>query len=192
MLGPQYKVPFELITMQTLFPKANDPKPIDNRVAHVMDQMLPKEVGNWWKGRPFPKTWKSDLAESLVTYKQDINRMAYNSTLARKDEFLKKYGFRGRGYHTSEKSSIAYNMALAWRYGDSASFAKNFAEYIKLSYGKVRGIPEMLDAIDPLYGMTDNQKALFISQMDSHERNGLMLAYKYYVEIRSGVQFKKE
>jgi hypothetical protein len=189
MIGPQYKVPFELVTMQKLFPDATNPTPIDDWKAHIADQFLPKEAGNLIRQRPMAKTWKSDMVESLYTYKQDLTKMAYNATKARKIQWLKDMGFRGKGYHSSEKATAAYNMSLAYRYGDTTAFKKYFVDYIKLSYGKVKDIGSMMNQLDPLYGMTAQQKALFISTLDKHELKGLELAYKHYVELRSGTQF---
>ena len=191
MVGPQYKVPFEMVTKQKLFPDAMNPRPIDSRVAHLMDQMLPREVGNLYRGKPMPKTWKSDFVEGMVTYKQDLTKMAYNATLARKRDFMEKHGFKGRGYHTSEKSMAAYNMALAWRYGDTTAFAKYLAEVIRLNYGKAPNMTRMLEKVNPLAGMTEMQKKLFLGSLTANERKGLQLAFKHYAEIKAGLQFKE-
>jgi hypothetical protein len=98
-------------------------------------------------------------------------------------------GFRGRGYHSSEKATAAYNMSLAFRYGDTAAFKKYFVDYIKLSYGQTKDIGAIMNQLDPLYGMTNQQKMLFVATLDKNELKGLQLAYKHYIELRSGVQF---
>jgi hypothetical protein len=189
MIGPQYKVPAELMMMQKVFPDVTNPKPITDWRAHIADQMLPKEVGNLIRERPMAKTWKSDMVESLYTYKQDLTKMAYNATKARKIQWLNDMGFRGRGYHSSEKATAAYNMSLAFRYGDTAAFQKYYVDYIKLSYGTVKDVKAIMNQLDPLYGMTNQQKLLFVATLDKNELKGLQLAYKHYIELRSGVQF---
>lgn len=189
MVGPQYKVPFELATKEKLFPDVTNPKPIESRWAHFADQFFPKQVGDLIRERPMAKTWKSDMVSNLYTYKQDLTKMAYNATKARKVQWLKDMGFRGRGYHSSEKATAAYNMSLAFRYGDTAAFKKYFVDYIKLSYGQTKDIGAIMNQLDPLYGMTNQQKMLFVATLDKNELKGLQLAYKHYIELRSGVQF---
>lgn len=189
MVGPQYKVLFEIGTGQRLFPDITNPKPMDNWKAHIADQFFPRQIGDLIRQRPMAKTWKSDMVSNLYTYKQDINRMAYNATKTRKIKWLRDMGFRGKGYHSSEKATAAYNMSLAFKYGDEVAFKKYFMDYIMLSYGQVKDIGDIMEELDPLYNMTKDQQLLFISTLNKNELKGLELANQHYIEILSGVQF---
>lgn len=177
---PFVKVAGEMITRRALFPNIYEPRTVRDRFLHLFRSFgLEKEyfaISNK-PSRPYLESIKGFYA-----YKIDPLEAGYRDTLDEKKRFMKKLGKFGEGFWLSPKGNALYNARLALRYKDSKAAVEYMADYLKMG-GTMQGFNQSMQSMEPLAGMTEDEKLIFLSQLDEEGRNRLVRAYRFYADL---------
>src|SRR5690606_22559682 len=113
----------------------------------------------------------------------DPAETAYSEIISKKYDWLtKKKGMAGADARPSAKSNALYYFKKAIRYGDKEAADRYLMQYFEYG-GTVDGLRQSLRTLDPLYGMSDAEKAAFISQLTERERYMLQKAQEFYRDV---------
>jgi hypothetical protein len=178
-VSPWFKIPAELATGKKTFPDVFKMSSIRDRGQYLAEQV---KLGDEYKllaGKPsrgYDKT-----LQNFFVYAADPGQSAYFDIMDKKKRFAEKQGKTGDGFFTTPKSDALYNYKLSLRYGDTKSAEHYFEKYIALG-GTGRGFMTSMKAMSPLYGMSNADKAQFLSTFDSEDMNKLEKAMSYYID----------
>jgi hypothetical protein len=186
LLGPQFKIPAELLAKRVLYPDFARGAPIRDKWEYLADTL---GLGDEYKAiagkpaRPYVESLKN-----LVTYRYDIPQTSYYAIQDQKRQFLKKLGKEGdySGIITP-RSQALYNFKLAIRYEDKEAMKKYLLEYASLG-GTANGIATSLRNMHPLFGLNQAEQAVFVQQLDEDGKQQLKNAIKFYQEVLLGVK----
>lgn len=183
-LTPFIKTTGELLYGYKLFPDAFKKQRIRDRWQYMFESF---GLGNEYKalaGKPTRGYGRS--LWDLFIYKADPYESAYWGTLDEKRRFLKKIGKGSEGgYSITPRSEALYNIKLAARYGDKEAGKKYLLEYIAKG-GTAKGLKQSLNTMNPLYGLSDAEKRVFVQQLDTEGKEDCVKALEYYARVISG------
>jgi hypothetical protein len=190
-VGPTVKWPVELILGKSLFPDVFKTRSIRDRVEYIANSL---GLGNEYKmiaGKPVPTIQGSrgmgylGTAQDIFTYSADPGQSAYYDTLDAKRKFQKKINKLNEGSFTSPKGNALHNFKLAVRYKDTKAARKYLLEYAALG-GTSKGLEQSLRTMDPLYGLSKDDKISFIKSLNGEEKQKLVRAMMYYQGVLLG------
>lgn len=198
-VGPQYKMPLELLMGEKFFPSVFNRQPITDTGKWFFDQFSMGAVYDKVSGRPQRKGSFSTAALKTVAYAEDKNRLGWLATQQRLVEYQKKHGLKGKGFIVTESGTALYNLGLAWRYGDEQAVNKYFTEYVLLSIDKLstgvnfnQTLRGQWEKLNPLNALPKKHQQLFYASLDERGIKQFNLALEYYAEMAGGVQFIKD
>ena len=188
-LTPVVKTPFELLFDRKLFPDAFSAMPIRDKWQYLFDSI---GLGNEYKalaGKP-SRGYASSLPDFFL-YRSDPYETAYFASKENVRRYQKKIGKYNEGYSESIRSDALYNIKLAMRYGDKEAARKYLIEYIKLG-GTEKGLKQSMRSLDPLSGLSKDDRQPYYDQLDAIEKENLAKAYQYYLKVIGGEMFLKD
>jgi len=190
-VGPQHKIPAELIMGRKVFPDAFDPGMIRDRWYYVFQSLdLDEEYSAIMK---LPRKPYMETLKNFLVYSQDPGQGAYYEIRDLNREFQKKVlGKTVGGWYSDEisaKSRALYNLKLAIRYQDAEAMKRYAAEYVSHG-GTADGLNTSLRNMHPLHGLNKVEKEAFIKWLDEEDRERLILAMEYYTNVIKGERIK--
>ncbi len=177
-MTPFAKISLEATTGRQLFPDAFNPRSIRDMGVYFAEQLglTPEFVA--LTGRPSPGYLKSRLG-SLFLYHRDPEESAYWWIMDRKRQFQEQeLGVTWSGGNTSKRGEALSNVKRAIRYGDNAAMKKALQEYFRYD-GTGEGLTRSLESMQPLSGLSDENKVRFIKWLSPEDRKYLMKANGY-------------
>lgn len=177
---PFVKVAGEMITRRALFPNIYEPRTVRDRFLHLFRSFGLENEYLAISDKPSRPYLES--VQGLYAYKIDPLEAGYRDTLDEKKRFMKKLGKFGEGFWLSPKGNALYNARLALRYKDSKAAVEYMADYLKMG-GTMQGLNQSLERMEPLAGMNEDEKLIFLSQLDQEGRNRLIRAYRFYADL---------
>lgn len=85
----------------------------------------------------------------------------------------------------NDRSDALYYFKLAMRLGDEAAMQKYLTKYV-MNGGTNAGIDASLKSLDPLYGLTNDDKGLFLSKLDKRQLDVFDRAMQFYGNVLFG------
>jgi hypothetical protein len=196
-MGPQVKWPLEYVMGEKFFPSVWNRQPITDDGRWVAEQFGLQEIYDKVMKRPQKPELLKRMVMGLPAYQEDQARLGWLAFRQKIVEYQRDSGLRGTGFIVTETGTALYNVGLAWRYGDMEAVAKYFTEYVLLnvkqlsnrSFDKV--LQEQWEKLHPLADLNETHRGLFLAKMatDPRAAKQLALAFQYYAEISSGIQF---
>lgn len=195
-ISPLIKMPGELLTKEKLFPDAFKPRPIYDRGQYIADSF---GLGNEFKAisktelakaagispRPAKPYMSQSMGENLLYYKADPGQSSYYNIINAKREYLETIGKGGTGDFNSPKTEVLRNYKLAIRLKDEESAAFYLAEYQRLGGTKAK-LKKSLESMDPLAGLSKQDKKNFLNSLNGEQHQELEKANKYYKGVMLG------
>lgn len=186
-ITPIVKTPTELLTDRKLYPDAFDPTPIHDRWEYLAESF---GLINEYKAltRKPTRGYGSSIPDVFV-YRSDPYETAYFANKENVAKYKKKIGKQNQGYSESQRSDALYNIKMAMRYGDEKAFQKYLLEYAALG-GTAKGLNQSMKSLDPLYGLSKDDKLGYINSLDAEGRENLARAIDYYQRVIGGNMFE--
>ena len=195
-IAPTIKMPAELLTGKKLFPDALNPRTIKDRPQYIADSLA---LGNEFKAfsksslgkaigvepRPSKPYMNQDMAEGLVMYKAEPGASSYYTIQDKKRKYLDKIGKGGDGDFRSPKSDALRNYKIALRLKDIET-ARYYLEKYKGFGGNDKGLKRSLESLDPLAGLSKEDKSNFVKSLTEEDRRELSRAQQYYKTVMLG------
>ena len=186
-ITPIVKTPTELLTDRKLYPDAFDPTPIHDKWEYLAESF---GLINEYKAltRKPTRGYGSSIPDVFV-YRSDPYETSYYANKENVKKYLKKIGKYNQGYSESQRSDALYNIKMAMRYGDEKAFQKYLLEYAALG-GTAKGLNQSMKSLDPLYGLSKDDKLGYINSLDAEGRENLARAIDYYQRVIGGNMFE--
>jgi hypothetical protein len=182
-LSPYYKTTGELLTGKKLYPDIWNQGTINDKWQYAAQTFGLQKEYDVLAGKPH-RPYAESLLEAVV-YKSDPQEAAYWDIIDAKYDYLEKIGEGQSGSFARSKRSMAlYYYKMALRYGDEKAQEKYLAKYKELG-GTESGMNRSLASMDPLYGLSDKERADFLATLTESERETLKTAQQYYKTIKS-------
>lgn len=178
--APQFKVPAEALTGKSLFPDAFKPRAIRDTGLYLAQSLGLQAEYKELMGLPAPEY--NTTMRDFFFYSIDPNQSGFSDVMEEKRRFMERVGKSSEGGYFSPKSNALYNYKLSLRYKDTEKAEKFLGEYLKLG-GTREGLKRSMQSLDPLHGLNDQEKKLFISQLDEEGRKDLVRAINFYVNV---------
>jgi len=188
-LTPVVKTPGELLFDRKLFPDAFSAMPIRDKWQYLFDSI---GLGNEYKalaGKP-SRGYASSIPDFFL-YRSDPYETAYFASKENVRRYQRKIGKYNEGYSESIRSDALYNIKLSMRYGDKEAARKYLIEFIKLG-GTEKGFKQSMRSLDPLSGLSKDDRKPYFDQLDAIEKENLAKAYQYYLKVIGGEMFLKD
>lgn len=178
---PFAKLAGELITRRKLFPDIWRPGTVRDRVEHLFQFAGWKDEFKRLSGRPHKQ---EGMIENYFIYEADPDEAAYYDTLKEKAVFLKDRGKASEGFFLTKQGSFLYNARLALKFGQHDLSRHYMLKYLE-NGGKVSNLRKSLERMDPLSGLTKEERIEFFNSLDGEKKERLRKAYKYYLDLTS-------
>lgn len=183
-LGPHVTIPLGIGLRTKLYPDATKPGHVyGDRWQYLFDSL---GLGNEYKaiaGKPSPGYMKS--IGDIFLYKSDPYQSGYYATKDEVARFRKNTHKSSEGWMENEKGNALRNVKLALRYEDKEAARRYLVEYFTLG-GTAEGLERSLQSLDPLYGLSVDDKIAFITQLDAEGKRDLAKAMEYYYRVLGG------
>ena len=179
-LGPQYKLPVELITKRTAYPDVSRPRAIRDRgeyVAKTFSVELPYRI---FSGKPL-RGIKDEVMASIV-YKTDPGEAAYFEARQLAMDFLRKKGEDTDVFTPSNKSNALYYYKKAITYKDDKAADRWLKRYKDLG-GNERKMNESIRNARPMMATDRKHRAEFLNSLSKEEIEIFDRAEKWYNNI---------
>jgi len=186
---PFAKLALETATRRSTFPDVTKPSTIRDRGLYLARSFGLENEYIGLAGKPSKGYIKS--VPKMVAYTVDPLEGAYRDVFELKSEFQKKLGKSAEGFWLTPKGDALYNLKLSLRYGDTEAFAKYASEYAQLG-GTKEGMLSSIQRMEPLGGMSADEKKVFISSLKPDEKEKVIKAYEFYKTVMLGEKAAKE
>lgn len=180
-VGPQYKIPTEMLIGKKFFPDPLNPRPIRDKGLHIAEGLGLGEEYRYMQG--LPKKPSKQSLQNVFIYSIDPGEAAYNDMYAIKKDFLEASGKENSAdFKPTPKANALYNMKQAIKFKDKAAYMKYFTEYAILSDGDIGSLQKTIDRMNPLYGIKDEDIPLFAKTLTPEQKDTLKKALIWYKE----------
>ena len=195
---PFTKVAGEVLTRQSLFPDALNPRVIRDRFEHALQSIpLAQDAYRWAIDKPTYYSGGDELSKKtgkwlggFVYHKSDPLQSSYSEILREKKKFMEKIGKSYTGFWITPKGDALYNAKLALRYKDTGAFNKHMQLYFERG-GTVKGLKRSMEMLKPLAGLTEKERGIFMLLLDGDMQRRYGEALAFYVEMRTGQDLSK-
>jgi hypothetical protein len=187
---PVIKMLGETLTRRSLFPDVFEPRAIRDRTLHLFRGFGLEKEYMALSGKPTKKAYWETLPD-LAVYSYDPLQAGYSDIMELKRQYKKKIGKGGEGFWISDRGNALFNIKMALRYGDEKAAVEYTAKYLKLANVKtpqqakkaIRNIHASIERMEPLAGLTKEEKKDFVKTLRADEREQLYRAYLFYEEL---------
>lgn len=186
-ISPMYKATAEYLTGVSFFPDVTNPRSVRDRGRQLLQNIQMEDVYDWLKSRP-QRSFLEIVRKSTPLVVSEVKENAYNDIRDLKYLYLERKGkgnFSGAVY--TPRSEAAYYYRLAIKYGDDRAKKKFFG--VMRAYGVTNSeYKNILKRLDPLSGLTQEEKVEFISALNFDERKKLEKAELHYSDLIGSVK----
>jgi diguanylate cyclase (GGDEF)-like protein len=198
-LGPQYKMPVELLTGTKTFPNVWESRKVNDRWEQFFGTFKLNSIYRQIQGLPDHKGTTRIAGMEVPTYalgggqRVDIGESAYSEMKRQASLWNQKRGRKpGMGGDTPKSVALMYHKQ-AMRSEDREAAARFLVDYIIAAAGE--GIPKdkmeenyrvSLKTLDPLHMLKEADQKKFIAQLSPGDVARLKRAYQYYQELVAG------
>ena len=120
---------------------------------------------------------------NFFTYSRNPEEAAYWQTLDKVRQFqnnvLDKHF---DGFATTKRGTILRNLKTALRYDDKEAVRRYLREYAQAD-GTKQGLKASMKAMNPLHGLSANEKKQFLKWLTPRDRQFLRKAERYYHQL---------
>ena len=176
-LNPMLKMPIELATGRSLYPDA-----FHSRTIKDNGQYLAQTVGLEWPYKAITGKPRSDADEltKLLLYSVEPDEAAYFQTLDKVRQFQERVLDKHfDGFATTKRGQVLRELKTAMRHKDKAAIRRYLREYAKLD-GTKKGLQQSMKAMDPLHGLSKEEKKQFLKWITAEDRKYLRRAERYF------------
>ena len=180
-LNPGLKMPIELAVGRSMYPDA-----FNSRTIRDNGEYIASSLGVSWPYKAITGKPRSDMEQltGLILYSLDPDEAAYYQTLDKVRQFQeRKLDRHFDGMATTKRGRISRNIKTAMRYNDKAAIRRYLKEYAQLD-GTRKGLETSLKAMEPLHGLSKDEKRQFMKWLTDDDKKYLKKAMKYYAELR--------
>jgi len=188
-LNPGLKMPIELAVGRSMYPDA-----FNSRTIRDNGEYLATSLGlNWLyktaTGKPKSKN-ENDLSSIFLLYSVDPDEAAYYQTIDKVRQFQERVLDKHfDGMATTRRGKVLRELKRAMKYKDKDAIKRYLREYAQLD-GTAQGLKSSLKAMNPLFGLSNAEKAQFLKWISEDDKKYLHKAEKYYRELLSGLNNK--
>lgn len=191
-LGPQFKLPVEVVGGVSTFPNVFQTRPLRDRWETVFDQFGFGGIYRGYHGRERRDEWK--VPGTPVTFQKlrwppgsaraDLSESAYHEMKGLAREWRQKQGKPlGGGGGFTPKGNTLYYHKRALQMGEEETANRHLASYIFEHGGTPQGYVQGLKALEPLDGLNTQEQAEFIVGLDQRDRLRLRRSYLHYLSL---------
>jgi len=185
-VGPQYKLPFELLSGQSLYPDPFTPRRIRDKGEQIARTFGVDSTYRLLTGKP-SEGYLKELVKKSLLYSADPDQTSYWKTKALVDKFNEeKTGQKRTGGFGNKKSDALYEVKKAIRFKDDKAQEKFMRKYIEAG-GTEKGIEASLKSLDPLYSLAKKNIYEFKKTLSPEEKKDLAKAEKYNTQVLKGL-----
>jgi hypothetical protein len=199
-LGPQWKMPGELLLERSYYPDPFNPRPIRDRLEYVSRTFSLGEVYNWaagavdWavpSGMPMQRPRRggtiggqliNDLM-ALALYTADPGEMAYFDSV----KLVRDYRSETLGLDNPDKSNALYYYKQSLRMGDLKSAEKYLRHYMSFPGDTSRGLEQSIKRAHPLGLLSRKDRQGFLDSLSPDERRRVEIATEWYNRVYQGL-----
>lgn len=183
-LGPlPAKLPAESFAGKSAFPDVFNPQAIRDLPQHLANQLTPfgPEIAAA-RGKPGRPYGSPESMLNMVASQQDPGQAAYHDWQTIEDRWRGRMGKPSFGsYQRSPRGQALADWAAAIRYKDTDAEAK-YKKQFSAEGGTVGHIKQSLRNLAPLSGLTKDERAYILGNLDNHEKTVLKRAEQYYLD----------
>jgi len=140
-------------------------------------------------GKPKSKN-ENDLSSIFFLYSVDPDEAAYYQTIDKVRQFQERVLDKHfDGMVTTRRGKVLRELKRTMKYKDKESVKHYLQEYAQLD-GTAQGLKSSLKAMNPLFGLSNAEKAQFLKWISEDDKKYLHKAEKYYRELLSGLNNK--
>lgn len=183
-LGPlPVKLPSELFANSSSYPDVFSPSPIRDRGQHVAQQLTPfGPEYNALAGKPGKPYFGPESLRSMVVSTQDPGSAAYHNWQGIEDKWRGRMGKPSfSAYQRSPKGQALADWAQSVRMKDQAGIVKYRTQFTAAG-GDLKGMVASVRALAPLNGLTKDERAYVLGNLDTQEKQVLRKAEDYYLK----------
>jgi N12 class adenine-specific DNA methylase len=181
-VSPILKNAGELTFGYQIYPDLTKPRPIRDRWEYGFSSAGLRNEYLALSGKPHKPYGFGHFFYSEA----EPGRAAYYNIQEEKRRFMdsidKSHDFRASD---TKKAEAVRNFKLAWRYGDMEG-AQHYLSIYAASGGTKEGFEKSLKTLDPLFGLNEKEKQMFIASLTPEEKEDLARAQRYYKEVLIG------
>ena len=177
-LNPFIKMLIELATGRSLYPNAFASRTITDPIEHVARSWgveIPYRYLDRYllSGKPLSHT---EELTKLIAYAIDPEQVAYFHALDKFRQFNERVLDKHfDGFASTKRGTALRNMKLAMRYNDKEAIQRYLKEYRELD-GTPQGLKQSMKAMNPLFGMNEEDKKKFMKWITPEDRKALKIA----------------
>jgi predicted RNA methylase len=182
-LGPlPVKLPAEMFANSSSYPDVFNPSPIRDRAQHTVQQLTPfGPEYNAAAGKPGKPYFGPESLRSLVVSTQDPGSAAYHNWQGIEDKWRGRMGKASfSAYQRSPKGQALADWAQSVRMKDEAGITKYRKQFTEAG-GDLKGMVASVRALAPLNGLTKDERAYVLGNLDTQEKQVLKKAEEYYL-----------
>ena len=180
--NPFFKAAVELLTGRKLYPDIEHPTNIRDNWEYVAQSLGLDWYYKMLTGKPHTPAW--DLSGSVANT-QKPDEAAYWYILSRKKEFQEQQlGRVYDGFTQTKQGEALYNARTAAHFGNRKMIRKYLKEFYRAG-GVTIGLEASVRAMNPMYGLNDDEELRFLKWLPKDERKILRKALKFYERMKA-------
>ena len=176
-VNPLFRMPYELATGRTIYPDVSHPRMIRDKGAYIS-----QTFGLSWPYKAATGKPRSDWDEfkNMFVYSADAEEAAYFYSLDMVRQFQERVlGKRFDGFAQTKRGQVLQKLKAALRFNDRQAIRQCLREYSALD-GTKQSLKASMKSMNPLYGLTQDEKKKFLKWISQDDRLYLRKADKYY------------
>lgn len=182
-LRPEPKMLYESLTGSSLYPDPFRPRPIRDKVQHVLRTFSLDKLYNIATGKPNRAgSWQwqfvNDL-KSMFVYETDPGETAYWEIRKLVFDYRKEQGYQPPTVHPTNRSNALYYYRQAIKYGDLNAAARYYQKYIEHG-GTSKNIAQSIKRAHPLSSLPLKERYGFRQSLSEEEIKTLEVALRWY------------
>jgi len=190
-LTPTVKLPAELLTRQSFYPDAFNPRPIQDRGDYLGNQTTFGPEIQALRNKPGKPLYGTEDVTGLLIQRTDPKAAAYSTWQGIEKKYLERMGKESSSvFWRSERGQALSNWSRAIADQDQKAEQIWKAEYERIEREKYghkfshtqmwKDIEKSLRAKAPLAGVTKTERDSIVKGLDSQEKRTLQKAEAYY------------
>ena len=176
-LNPMLKMPFEIATGRSLYPDINNPRTIRDTGKYLAQSFALTYPYKLITGESHST---ADEFSNMLFYSSDPDEAAYFYSLDRVRQYQERVlDKKFDGFATSKRGRVLQRLKTALRYNDKKTVRECLNEYARLD-GSKQGLKQSMKAMDPLHGLSKEEKKKFIRWLSDEDKKYLAKANRYF------------
>jgi len=180
---PDIKMVGEVLTRKGFYPDAFRPRPIRDRIEHLLRTISFDMPYRRLRGRPLrgedPIGRMLYDVSSIFTYSADPGEVAYYDTRRLASEYLDDKGVERPSVEPTSKSNALYWYKQALKYSDFKAAEKYITEY-KERGGTLKGLKISIRLAHPMSGLPVKYRRAFFGSISPEDQEKVKSAIRWY------------